>query len=210
MQIRIGVLALQGDFAAHARMLESIGADASEIRRADDLDGLDALIIPGGESTTMLKFIEEENLVEPIKSFAAAGKPVFGTCAGAILLAREVYNPAQASLGLIDIAVERNAYGRQIDSFITEADSAITGGALEAVFIRAPSIKSVGPGVEVLASLNGEPVLVREGNIMAGTFHPELGEDSRVHSLLAEMARAGYEEPLSERFVNQALTPAIR
>lgn len=185
------MLALQGDFAAHARVLGRIGVEASEIRRAGDLDGADGLIIPGGESTTMLKFIEEENLGGPIKSFAARGKPIFGTCAGAILLAREVYNPAQASLGMLDVAVERNAYGRQIDSFITEAASPIAGGPLEAVFIRAPRITRVGPAVEVLASLNSEPVLVQEGNILAATFHPELSNDSRAHRLFVEMARAG-------------------
>ena len=186
----IGVLAIQGDFAAHARALRRIGVDAIEVRRSNDLDATDGLIVPGGESTTMLKFIEEENLAESITDFARQGKPIFGTCAGAILLAREVYNPAQASIGLIDIGVERNGYGRQVDSFIAEVETAIEGGPLEAVFIRAPRIRGAGPNVEVVASLNDEPVLVREGNILAATFHPELTEDTRVHSLFVEMVRA--------------------
>jgi 5'-phosphate synthase pdxT subunit len=186
----IGVLAIQGDFAAHVRALRRIGVDAIEVRRADDLEAAEGLIIPGGESTTMLKFIEEENLAASITDFARQGRPIFGTCAGAILLAREVYNPAQASLGLIDIGVERNGYGRQVDSFIAEVETVIEGGALEAVFIRAPKIKRTGPEVEVLASLNGEPVLVRERNILAATFHPELTEDDRMHRLLVEMIGA--------------------
>jgi len=151
---------------------------------------MDGLIIPGGESTTMLKFFEEEGLAEPIVSFAREGKPVFGTCAGAILLAREVYNPTQVSLGLIDIAVERNSYGRQVDSFIGEAETSLESGSLEAVFIRAPKIVRVGTTVEVLASVNANPVLVREGNILVATFHPELTEDQRVHRLFVEMVRA--------------------
>jgi pyridoxal 5'-phosphate synthase pdxT subunit len=183
----IGVLAIQGDFAAHARALRRLGVDVTEVRRANDLDASAGLIVPGGESTTMLKFIEEENLAESITDFARQGKPIFGTCAGAILLARGVYNPAQASLGLIDIGVERNGYGRQVDSFIAEVETAIEGGPLEAVFIRAPRIRGAGPNVEVVASLNDEPVLVREGNILAATFHPELTEDTRVHSLFVEM-----------------------
>ncbi|MEK6322132.1 MAG: pyridoxal 5'-phosphate synthase glutaminase subunit PdxT [Acidobacteriota bacterium] len=189
----IGVLAIQGDFAAHARALRRIGASAIEVRRAVDLCPVDGLIIPGGESTTMLKFIEEESLAVPITDFARAGKPIFGTCAGAILLARQVYNPTQPSLGLIDIAVERNAYGRQVDSFIAVVETSFEGGALEAVFIRAPKIKQVGPNVEVLASLNQEPVLVREHNIVGATFHPELSADDRMHRLFVEMVQAAGE-----------------
>lgn len=189
----IGVFAIQGDFAAHVRALRRVGVEALEVRRADDLDAVDGLIIPGGESTTMLKFIEEENLAASITDFARQGKPIFGTCAGAILLAREVYNPAQASLGLVDISVERNAYGRQVDSFIAEVETAIEVGPLEAVFIRAPKIKRVGPEVEVLASLNGEPVLARERNVVAATFHPELTGDDRMHRLLVEMVRGAKE-----------------
>ena len=183
----IGVLAIQGDFAAHIRVLGHVGVDAVEIRRSSDLVSLDGLILPGGESTTMLKFIEDEGLNEPITDFARPGKPIFGTCAGAILLARDVYNPSQPSLGLIDIGVERNGYGRQVDSFVADIEPAIEGGLLEAVFIRAPKIKRAGPDVEVLGSLNGEPVLVRERNILAATFHPELTEDTRVHRMFADM-----------------------
>jgi 5'-phosphate synthase pdxT subunit len=184
----IGVLAIQGDFAAHKRALSRIGVDAVEVRRQVDFERVGGLIIPGGESTTMLKFITEENLGDAIGRFARDGKPVFGTCAGAILLARKVLNPCQPSLSLIDIAVERNAYGRQIDSFIGEAEAAIAGGPLEAVFIRAPRIKEVGPNVAVLATLGGEPVLVREGNVLAATFHPELTPDARTHRLFIDIA----------------------
>ena len=193
----IGVFAIQGDFAAHARALRRIGVDVIEVRRSNDLDAPDGLILPGGESTTMLKFIQEENLAASITDFARQGKPIFGTCAGAILLAREVYNPAQASLGLIDIGVERNGYGRQVDSFIAGVEIAIKGGPFEAVFIRAPRIRGAGPNVEVVASLNDEPVLVREGNILAATFHPELTEDTRVHSLFVEMVRDAGEAHMS-------------
>lgn len=186
----IGVLAIQGDFAAHARALRRIGLNAVEVRRAFDLGPLDGLILPGGESTTMLKFIVEENLVEPITNFSAQGKPIFGTCAGAILLAREVYNPAQPSLGLIDIAVERNGYGRQVDSFVGQIDGSPGDEKLEGVFIRAPKIRRVGPAVETLGTLNDEPVLVRELNILATTFHPELTEGDHVHRLFVEMVSA--------------------
>lgn len=134
----------------------------------------------------MLKLLDEEGLAEPISRFAAAGKPILGTCAGAILLAREVAGPAQASLGLIDIRVERNAYGRQVDSFISDAKTTLAGGPIEAVFIRAPKISGLGPEVEVIASLDATPVLVREGNIIAATFHPELTSDERVHRLFSE------------------------
>ena len=185
--MRVGVLAIQGDFAAHARAIRRLGGNVTEVRRADDLASLDGLIIPGGETTTMLKFIEDEELAVPIGDFGRSGKPIFGTCAGAILLAREVYNPAQSSLGLIDIAVDRNAYGRQVDSFIAEVEATIEGGPLEAVFIRAPKIRQIGPAVEVIARLKDEPVLVRDGNILAATFHPELTEDLRAHSLFLEM-----------------------
>jgi pyridoxal 5'-phosphate synthase pdxT subunit len=189
----IGVLAIQGDFDAHARALRRAGANAIEIRRADELRAVDGLILPGGESTTMLKFIDEEGFARPITDFAHEGKPIFGTCAGAILLAREVYNPTQASLGLIDIAVERNAYGRQVDSFISAVEETFDGEALEAVFIRAPKIKKVGGNVEVLARLNGEPVLIRERGIVCSTFHPELTGDDRVHRLFVGMVWAAGE-----------------
>jgi 5'-phosphate synthase pdxT subunit len=183
----IGVLAIQGDFAAHARALERVGVRAVEVRRAVDLESIDGLIIPGGESTTMLKLIAEDDLSRSITAFAREGKPVFGTCAGTILLAREVHNPPQASLGMIDIDVERNAYGRQVDSFIAKAETTIEGGPLEAVFIRAPKIRRVGTSIDVLARVGREPVFVRQGNVLAATFHPELTEDQRVHRLFSEM-----------------------
>ncbi|HKY04034.1 MAG TPA: pyridoxal 5'-phosphate synthase glutaminase subunit PdxT [Blastocatellia bacterium] len=187
--MKIGVLAIQGDFAAHARMVERAGAEAIEVRAARDLDGANGLIIPGGESTTMLKLLSEEAMVEPVKQFAKGGRPVLGTCAGAILLAHQVHNPAQMSLGLIDIDVERNAYGRQVDSFIGMSDTTMAGGPVESVFIRAPRIRRVGANVEVLATIRDDPVLVREGNVIVATFHPELTADLRVHSLLINMVK---------------------
>ena len=182
---RIGVLAIQGDYAAHARAIIDLGATPVEIRKSEQLASIDALILPGGESTTMLKFLEKHFFFDELKKFCAA-HPVFGTCAGAILLAREVLNPPQRSLGLLDAVVERNAYGRQIDSAILTAETALPGGPLEMVFIRAPRITSTGPAVEVLAQRDGFPVLVRQGHILAATFHPELSQDHRVHKLFLQ------------------------
>jgi 5'-phosphate synthase pdxT subunit len=186
---RIGVLAIQGDYAAHADALAQSGANPVEVRKPDQLDGLDGLILPGGESTTMLRFLEKENFFDTLKEFCAT-KPVFGTCAGAILLAREVLHPPQRSLGLLDAIVERNAYGRQIDSAILTAETELPGGPLEMVFIRAPRILEVGPGVAVLARRDGSPVLVKQGNVMAATFHPELAADRRVHQLFVDTVTA--------------------
>jgi len=183
---RVGVLAIQGDYDAHARALADVGAGPCEVRKAEQLEGLDGLILPGGESTTMLKFLEKHNFFETLREFCAA-HPVFGTCAGTILLAREVRNPVQDSLGILDAVVERNAYGRQIDSAILTVPSALPGDELEMVFIRAPRIVSVGSAVETLASRDGAPVLVRQGNVMAATFHPELSEDRRIHRLFVEI-----------------------
>jgi len=177
----IGVLAIQGDYAAHAEALVQAGAEPCEVRKPEQLAGLDGLILPGGESTTILKFLKHR-FFDALQEFCGS-HPVFGTCAGAILLAREVVSPAQRSLGLLDAVVERNAYGRQIDSTILTAETALPGGPLEMVFIRAPRILSAGPGVEVLARRDGFPVLVRQGRIMAATFHPELSSDRRVHRL---------------------------
>jgi len=178
MPQQIGVLALQGDFEAHRKALERAGAQAREIRRQSDLDQIDALIIPGGESTTMLKLLEAENLLAPLRAFGET-KPVFGTCAGAILLAKEVLHPRQPSLGLMDLTIERNAYGRQIDSRIAKID--LEGKPAEAVFIRAPVIRRTGPVTKVLATYNGDPVLVEEGRHLAATFHPELTEELDIH-----------------------------
>ena len=183
------MLALQGDFAAHGKALESAGAKAVEVRTADDLRGIDGLIIPGGESTTMLKLLTIERLFEPLRQFGEK-KPVFGTCAGAILLASEVLNPAQASLALMDLTVERNAYGRQIDSRIAVIPFGPEDRPLEAVFIRAPIIRRTGKEVQVLASYQGDPVLVRQGQHLVATFHPELTADARIHRHFVEMVRA--------------------
>jgi 5'-phosphate synthase pdxT subunit len=182
----IGVLAIQGDYAAHAQALVEAGAEPCEVRKPEQLADLDGLILPGGESTTMLKFLKH-GFFEALEEFCGS-HPVFGTCAGAILLAREVVCPAQRSLGLLDAVVERNAYGRQIDSTILTAETALPGGPLEMVFIRAPRIVSIGPGVEALARRDGFPALVRQGRIMAATFHPELSRDRRVHRLFVESA----------------------
>jgi 5'-phosphate synthase pdxT subunit len=179
---RVGVLALQGDYALHQKMLERIGCRSRQVRRAAELEGLDALVIPGGESTTMLKFIQEEGLLEPLRKLHADGAALYGTCAGVILLAKEVTSPSQVSLGLLDVTVERNAYGRQVDSHTAEEPCPELGPEpLPMVFIRAPVIRRTGPSVRVLARHRGEPVLVREGRILASTFHPELSEDERVH-----------------------------
>jgi pyridoxal 5'-phosphate synthase pdxT subunit len=174
----IGVLALQGDFEAHRRALERVGAAAIEVRTEADLDRIDGLIIPGGESTTMLKLLKEEKLFEPIREFGAR-KSIFGTCAGAILLAKHVINPEQEALGLMDLTVERNAYGRQINSRI--AQLMLDGRPLEAVFIRAPIIRRAGDETRVLVTYLHDPVLVEQGKHMAATFHPELTIDDRVH-----------------------------
>ncbi len=196
---RIGVLAIQGGFAAHARALEEAGAEAVEVRKAEHLESLDGLILPGGESTTFLKFLERDSLIDSLQQFLAE-KPVFGTCAGCILLAGQVSHPPQQSLQAMDITVERNAYGRQIDSAIRSGETQLPGGPLEMVYIRAPRIARVGPEVEVLAERDGFPVLVRQGKLLAATFHPELSEDRRVHQYFVDMVRRQRdgEEPSSQ------------
>jgi 5'-phosphate synthase pdxT subunit len=187
---RIAVLALQGGFAAHGRKLAELGLESFEARKPEELDDAAGLVLPGGESTTLWKFFESAPWEDAIRAFAASGRPVLGTCAGAIVLAREVTNPPQKGLGVLDVAVERNAYGRQVDSFVGEVDSPALGGPLPAVFIRAPKIRRVGDGVEVLATRDGEPVLVRQANVVAATFHPELTSDTKVHGLAFEALRA--------------------
>ena len=185
---KAGILALQGDFEAHARAIERLGAEPVLVRTAAELDGVDGLVIPGGESTTMLKLLHAEDLLEPLAEFGKR-RGIFGTCAGAILLAADVSNPDQESLGLMDIGVERNAYGRQIDSRVAhltpEAEFAArtAPGEMEAVFIRAPVIRRVGPQARVLARYHGDPVLVEQGRHLVATFHPELTADPRVHEL---------------------------
>jgi len=177
---KIGVLALQGDFDAHRRRLEVLGAEVVLVRKPEQLDEIDGLVIPGGESSTFLKLLGEKGF-QKLSAFVHT-KPTFGTCAGAILLAKQVENPQQTGLNAIDITIRRNAYGRQVDSSIVEAVTSLGGDPLEMVFIRAPRIENVGDGVEVLAKREGDPVLVRKGNVMAATFHPELSEDNRVHA----------------------------
>ncbi len=188
--MRVGVLAIQGDYEAHKARLEQLGAKVTLVRKPEQLDGIDAIIIPGGESSTFLNFLVERGFLEKLRDFVST-KPTFGTCAGAILLAKEVENPPQQCLGALDIRIRRNAYGRQIDSSIREASTKLAGGPLEMVFIRAPRITKTGKGVEVLASENGDPVLVRQGKIMAATFHPELSEDTRVHQEFLKLVRNG-------------------
>ena len=181
--MKIGVLALQGDFDAHRRRLEELGAEVGLVKKPEQFNGIDGLVIPGGESGTFLKLLGEGGF-EKLKQFVRV-KPTFGTCAGAILLANEVENPKQAGLGAIDIRIRRNAYGRQIDSSIREGK--FGDSPLEMVFIRAPKIEHVGTGVEVIATEGGDPVAVRQGRVMAATFHPELSEDSRVHRAFLDL-----------------------
>ena len=187
--MKIGVLALQGDFDAHRRRLEELGADVVLVRNPEDFDGLDGLVIPGGESSTFLKLLGDRTL-KALDDFVHT-KPTFGTCAGAIMLAREVENPNQPGLNAIDIGIRRNAYGRQIDSTILEAESSLGDEPLEMVFIRAPRIERVGHEVEVLATRGVDPVLVRQGQVMAATFHPELSTDRRVHQEFLKLVKNG-------------------
>jgi len=190
--MKIGVLAIQGDYEAHARMLERLGVEPVFVRTPADLEGLSGLILPGGESTTHMKVMTEEGLLEPVRKFASNGGALFGTCAGTILLAREVHNPEQASLGFLDASVLRNGYGRQLASDVHFGASNIKDEPLEMVFIRAPIIESVGKDVRVLAEFEGHPVLVEQGKVLAATFHPELTDDTTIHELFLKMARNGH------------------
>ena len=189
-ETRIGVLAVQGGYDLHAAALRDVGAEPVLIRRPEQLSDIAGLIIPGGESTTILKFLERDNFFETLQSYSAS-RPTFGTCAGCILLAKEVLSPRQTSLGRLDATVERNAYGRQNDSSISQVETSLAGAPLEMVFIRAPRISRTGPAVQTLAEREGSPVLVREGNILAATFHPELSSDRRVHQYFLDMVQAG-------------------
>jgi 5'-phosphate synthase pdxT subunit len=185
----VGVLALQGDFEAHARILQKLGATAREVRVPADLDGLDAMIIPGGESTVMTLGIEREQLAEPLRELARAGTPVLGTCAGMIMLDRD-------HLGVLDIRAQRNAFGRQLRSFEADLDlESVSGGPVHAVFIRAPWVADAGPDVEVLARVEGHPVAVRQGRVIAVAFHPELTGETRLHELLLSLIEAQPQGP---------------
>lgn len=189
-EMKVGVLAIQGDFEAHQRRLEELGAEVVLVRTPEQLDLVDGLVMPGGESSTMLRFLERDGFFERLQEFSRT-KPTFGTCAGAILLAKEVDNPQQASLAAMDIRVRRNAYGRQLDSSIHEEKTSLGGDALEMVFIRAPKIETLSKDVEVLAKLGDDPVLVRQGKTMAATFHPELSADTRVHAEFLKLLKNG-------------------
>ncbi len=188
--MKIGILALQGDFEAHGRVLTRLGAEWAYVKRPDELAAVDALIIPGGESTTMLKFLESNGFLEALRQLPAEGKPLFGTCAGAILLAKEATNPPQVSLGLVDVTIERNAYGRQLQSAVRRGRSALTGAPLEIVFIRAPIIRRVGAAARVVAECDGLPVAVEQGLCLLATFHPELSSDTALHERFLELARS--------------------
>lgn len=193
----IGVLAIQGDYEAHQAVLERLGAEVVQVRKPEQLDQIDAIVIPGGESSTFLNFLSEHGFLEKLREFVHA-KPAFGTCAGAILLAKEVENPPQISLGALDMRIRRNAYGRQLESSIQLRKTMLGEKPLEMVFIRAPRIVGVGEGVEVLASEDGNPVLVRHGRTMACTFHPELSNDTRVHEAFLALVRENdsFEKPV--------------
>src|SRR5438045_6868967 len=186
--LTIGVLALQGDYEAHRVVLDGLGAKTILVRKPEQLAGLDGLVIPGGESSTFLKFLEREGFLAKLRDFVSS-KPTFGTCAGAILLAKNVENPPQESLGVLDVAIRRNAYGRQVDSTIIESDTKLGAAPLEMAVIRAPKITRTADNVEVLALRDNDPVLVRQKNILAATFHPELSQDRRVHQMFLEHVR---------------------
>ena len=195
----IGVLALQGDFDLHTKALARIGEESAEVRLPKELERVDGLVMPGGESTTLLKLLDAWEFVPALEKFHAAGKPIFGTCAGLILLAREVESPPQASLGLIDLAAERNAYGRQKESFETEGVADLGQGPrlLKMVFIRAPRIRRMGPAVTPLVMHGGECVMAREGSVLVAAFHPELTDDETVHRYFAAMVRQTAGSPLA-------------
>jgi pyridoxal 5'-phosphate synthase pdxT subunit len=177
--VKVGILAVQGDFREHAATLRQLGAEAVEVRKPEQLEELDGLVIPGGESTAIMRLVRIYGLEEGLRRF---GRPVFGTCAGMILLDRE-------HLGLVDVLVRRNAYGRQVASFETDLELGDEGGKVRGVFIRAPRVEEVGPNVEVLAELDGEPVLLRDGRFLVASFHPELTDDTRVHELFLDLVR---------------------
>lgn len=197
--MKIGILAVQGDFEAHAAMLHSLGVETVEVRTVAGLQGCDGIILPGGESTTQLQFLQEEGLFAAIRKFSAAGRAVFGTCAGAVLLASHVKNPPQDSLGLMDMTILRNGYGRQLASDVFFGPTQLKRSPLEMVFIRGPIIESAAPDVAVLAEHAGKPALVQKDNVLAATFHPELTDDTTVHEHFLQMAGARKEKAAEAR-----------
>jgi pyridoxal 5'-phosphate synthase pdxT subunit len=190
--MKLGVLALQGDFDMHRKALDRIGVESAEVRLPEQLDDVAGLVMPGGESTTLLKLMDMWEFIPALKKFQDSGRPIFGTCAGLILLAREVERPQQFSLGFIDITAERNAYGRQRESFETEGPADLGQGPrpIKMIFIRAPRIRRFGPGVTPLVHHDGECVMARQGHVLVAAFHPELTDDTAVHSYFADMVRA--------------------
>ena len=194
-RLKIGILAVQGDFEAHATRLRELGAETLEVRTVAELEQCDGLILPGGESTTQLQFLQEEGLYDAIRNFANSGRAIFGTCAGAILLASEVKNPPQSSLRLMDMTVLRNAYGRQVASDVFFGPCKLKSGPMEMVFIRGPIIEHAGTSLEVLAEYAGKPVLVQNKNLLAATFHPELTSDATVHEHFLQMVSAHSAKP---------------
>jgi pyridoxal 5'-phosphate synthase pdxT subunit len=197
--MKIGIVAIQGDFAAHAAMLQGLGAETVEVRTVKDLEDCDGIVLPGGESTTQLQFLKEEGLFDAIREFSERGRAIFGTCAGAILLATQVKNPEQESLGLLDMVVLRNGYGRQLASDVFFGETTLKKGPLEMVFIRGPIIEKAGKGISVLATHEGKPALVEKGNVLAATFHPELTDDTTVHEHFLDMAAKGAAQTASAR-----------
>ncbi len=191
--MKIGILAIQGDFQAHAAMFNKLGVDTVEVRTVSDMDGCNGLVLPGGESTTQLQFLQEEGLYDAIRNFSGKGGAIFGTCAGAILLATKVKNPTQDSLKLLNMTVLRNGYGRQLASDVFFGLTTLKNDPLEMVFIRGPIIEKVGPGISVLAEHDGKPTLVQNGHILAATFHPELTGDTTVHEHFLKLAANGSE-----------------
>jgi 5'-phosphate synthase pdxT subunit len=197
--VKIGIVAVQGDFAAHAAMLRGLGAETVEVRTVQDLEGCDGIVLPGGESTTQLQFLKEEGLFEAIQKFSRKGGAIFGTCAGAILLATQVKNPPQESLGLLDVTVLRNGYGRQLASDVFFGPNTLKQEPMEMVFIRGPIIEEVGKDIAVLARHEGKAALVEKGNVLAATFHPELTDDTTVHKHFLEMVAKGTAEAATVR-----------
>lgn len=192
MAVRVGVLALQGAFREHAAALRQLGAEVREVRQTRHLDGLDAVVLPGGESTTIGKLLADSGMLAPLRGRIVDGMPAYGSCAGLILLCRDIDGPPQPSLGVLDATVRRNAFGRQVDSFETDLRLAgLEGGPMRAVFIRAPVLTRVGPGVEVLAEVDGRAVAVRQGGILATSFHPELTPDTRLHARFLSLCAGG-------------------